>query len=61
MSSDRQFRTARLLIYLYVVDRYAESGVRLTEFPPIEGAFVTRQVPGRATGTGGATAIRDAL
>jgi hypothetical protein len=47
--------------YARVVDRYAENGIRLNGFPPIEGAFVTREVPGRATGTGDATAIRDAL
>ena len=60
-STERQFRTARLLLYLYVVDRYAESGIRLNGFPPIEGAFVSRTVARRATSTDTPAAIRDAL
>jgi len=59
--TERQFRTARLLLYLYVVDRYAESGIRLNGFPPIEGAFVSHEVARSAKTTDLPTAIRKAL
>jgi hypothetical protein len=60
-STERQFRTARLLLYLYVVDRFAESGVRLNEFPPIEGAFISREVAAARKASTTSMPMRDAL
>jgi len=60
-STERQFRTARLLLYLYVVDRYAESGIRLNGFPPIEGAFISRDVARSTETIDSPAAIRKAL
>jgi hypothetical protein len=41
-TTPRQFRTARLMLYLHLIVRYAETGTRFTEFPPVEAALQER-------------------
>lgn len=38
-ASRRQYRTARLLLYLHVISRYEMTGEKLDRFPPIEKTF----------------------
>jgi hypothetical protein len=41
-SSPRQARTARLLLYMHLVDQYRETGARFEGFPDVEAALQTR-------------------
>jgi hypothetical protein len=41
-AAPRQFRTARLLLYLHIVDRYRSGRQRFVQFPDVERALVKR-------------------
>lgn len=41
-SSERQYRTARLMLYLHVISSYAQAKHRFTQFPAIEEALMRR-------------------
>ena len=41
-ASPRQFRTARLLLYLHIIAKYEQYGLRFTHFPAIESALQPR-------------------
>lgn len=41
-SSPRQFRTARLILYLHLIDRYDRSSARFSGFPSLETVFKRR-------------------
>jgi hypothetical protein len=41
-SSPRQFRTARLIMYLHLIDKFGRSGTRFHGFPSMENAFKRR-------------------
>lgn len=41
-TSPRQFRTARLMLYLHLITQYGQAGVRFTEFPAVEAALHER-------------------
>lgn len=41
-NSPRQYRTARLLLYLHVIARYDQTKMRFTHFPPVERALKPR-------------------
>ena len=43
-NSPRQFRTARLMLYLYTIKAYSDSGEAFAHFPKVESAFVERPV-----------------
>lgn len=43
-ASPRQYRTARLLLYLHLISRYKATQQRFTQFPPIESVFKERPV-----------------
>jgi hypothetical protein len=41
-SSPRQFRTARLMLYLHIITRYEQGDARFSEFPTVETALQRR-------------------
>lgn len=41
-STPRQLRTARLMLYLHLINKYDQTGQRFTGFPPIENTFKLR-------------------
>lgn len=43
-NSPRQFRTARLMLYLYTIKAYSDSDEAFAHFPKVEAAFVERPV-----------------
>lgn len=43
-NSARQFRTGRLMLYLYTIKAYSDSGEAFAHFPKVESAFVQRPV-----------------
>ncbi len=43
-NSPRQYRTARLMLYLYTIKAYSDSGEAFAHFPKVESAFKQRPV-----------------
>ena len=43
-NSPRQFRTSRLMLYLYTIKAYSDSGEAFAHFPKVESAFAERPV-----------------